>query len=139
MEYVYQHLQEIVRELHRNSQASLPSTPPPSSLAAGQSLWSAPELEFMVALLGQEHMLSAMQLVDRGVVCLTSGTRSLFRIGRQGHSGEQDLCFCILPGRFCTSCSAGNSHAADGKSFQKVSLALSDAELALPHSQAQKS
>ncbi|KAJ2889020.1 hypothetical protein FB639_000220 [Coemansia asiatica] len=121
MEYVYQHLQEIVKEMYQSSQTHDSSTPLPGSLlSAGQNQqWSGPELEFMFVLLGQEHMLSAMQLVDRGIACLTSGTRSLFRVGRQGHSDE-DLCFCILPGRYCTICSAGNARAAENKSFQKV-------------------
>ncbi|KAJ2599862.1 hypothetical protein GGF39_002043 [Coemansia sp. RSA 1721] len=119
MEHVYQHLQEIVKEIYQSSKIHGSTTPPPSGgLSVGLANQAGPELEYMVGLLGQEHMLSAMQLVDRGIACLTSGTRCLFRIGRQGLPGE-DLCFCILPGRYCSSCSADNAHAASSKSFQQ--------------------
>ncbi|KAJ2909322.1 translation initiation factor eIF4A [Coemansia aciculifera] len=54
-------------------------------------------------LLGHEHVVAALKLVDRGVVCQSSNGRSLFKVKRVAQ-GSNDDCFCLLPGPYCSEC-----------------------------------
>ncbi|KAJ1885094.1 hypothetical protein LPJ66_010293, partial [Kickxella alabastrina] len=112
MEFVHQHLLQIVKDMYQNAQPQRPELRS-TSAAAGFSEWSVAGLEDVYILLGQAHTQSAMQLVDRGVTCLVSDMRSLFRVCRS-ESSEQDTCFCILPGRFCSVCSTSEAQGFGG-------------------------
>ncbi|KAJ2373937.1 hypothetical protein IW150_003365 [Coemansia sp. RSA 2607] len=119
MEFVYQHVHQVIKEIYQQSQTQNPTPLPGDDMChsavagvASVSEWAKDEIEYMVALLGYENMQSAMQLIDRGVTCLVSDTRSLFYIEESNSPGDNP-CYCILPGRFCTRCSA-MSHSDEG-------------------------
>ncbi|KAJ2490089.1 hypothetical protein IWW37_003438 [Coemansia sp. RSA 2050] len=57
----------------------------------------------LYVLLGHEHMLAALRLVDRGVVCLSSSNRSLFKVKCAAQPCD-DVCYCLLPGPYCSVC-----------------------------------
>ncbi|KAJ2156995.1 hypothetical protein GGF46_004815 [Coemansia sp. RSA 552] len=106
MEHVHQQLDAIIRDLR------------PGHEAAG--------LAELYTLLGRTHTQAAMQLVDRGVACLASrGTRHLFRVGASS-AGGPDVCFCMLPGRFCSAC----AQTVGGAPCVHVTAALVAAALA---------
>ncbi|KAJ1835780.1 hypothetical protein IWW55_006159 [Coemansia sp. RSA 2706] len=94
MEYVHQQLNATIRDLHQQPAHAQPTT---------EQEHAPPELAELYALLGRAHMEAAMQLVDRGVACLVSEGRALFRVAAGGPPGP-DASYCLLPGRFCSTC-----------------------------------
>ncbi|KAJ2316652.1 hypothetical protein GGI00_006960, partial [Coemansia sp. RSA 2681] len=83
-------LSSIVKEVHGAAQA------------AGQT---GDGMADLYVLLGHEHMVNALGLVDRGVVCLNSNGRSLFRVKSATQScDDDDVCYCLLPGPYCSRC-----------------------------------
>ncbi|KAJ1817650.1 hypothetical protein GGH91_002790 [Coemansia sp. RSA 2671] len=88
MDYVQQQFTSIVKDMHRVSQA------------AGHV---DAEISDLYVLLGHEHMLAALRLVDCGVVCLSSSHRSLFKVKCAGQPCD-DVCYCLLPGPYCSVC-----------------------------------
>ncbi|KAJ2574330.1 translation initiation factor eIF4A [Coemansia sp. RSA 1807] len=94
MEHVHQHLNEIVRDLYRqNAQTQTPA----------EQEQVAPGMADLYALLGRAHTEAAMQLVDHGVTCLASSGRLLFRVASSS-APDSDTSYCLLPGRFCSTC-----------------------------------
>ncbi|KAJ2000151.1 hypothetical protein GGI04_001894 [Coemansia thaxteri] len=113
MEYVLQQLSDIIKDVGRASR--------PSTSQAGGAIGAAEHVEVALAdlyvLLGHEHALSALKLVDRGVVCLSSSSRSLFKVKREALDDDNnDDCYCLLPGLFCSACTRQGAVAAEASS-----------------------
>ncbi|KAJ2399611.1 hypothetical protein GGI23_002550 [Coemansia sp. RSA 2559] len=77
----------------------------PADASSGPSVTQSQRagcLADLYAILGREHIQSALAIVDSGgVACLVSGGRMLFRAGSKL---DDDACYCVLPGRLCTAC-----------------------------------
>ncbi|KAJ1730755.1 hypothetical protein LPJ61_002857 [Coemansia biformis] len=93
MEYVHQQLHAVIRDLRARR------TPQTQDACLAE----------LYALLGRAHMLQAAELVDRGVACLASDGRLLFRVG-----GGHGACYCVLPGGFCSACARQPGAAVGG-------------------------
>ncbi|KAJ2719763.1 hypothetical protein GGI07_005016 [Coemansia sp. Benny D115] len=112
MDLVHEHLHEIVKSMYQAAQASGVRERVAAD-TAGAVDWLRAGLEDVYVLVGRERAQAAMQLVDRGVTCLVSDTRSLFRVGRTG-AADKDVFYCILPGRYCMACAASGDSGSDG-------------------------
>ncbi|KAJ2177689.1 hypothetical protein GGF45_003171 [Coemansia sp. RSA 551] len=87
-------MEHIVRDLYRqNAQTQTPA----------EQEQVAPGMADLYALLGRAHTEAAMQLVDHGVTCLASSGRLLFRVASSS-TPDSDTSYCLLPGRFCSTC-----------------------------------
>ncbi|KAJ2452595.1 translation initiation factor eIF4A [Coemansia sp. RSA 2336] len=109
MEFVHQQLNAIIRDLHR--QHMQPQSTPPLLISEPGAQTSSVLAELYM-LLGRKHAETAMRMVDRGVVCLASGNRLLFRVASSSAPGS-DTSYCMLPGRFCSTCTM-QSHSGIG-------------------------
>ncbi|KAJ1773349.1 hypothetical protein IW140_000982 [Coemansia sp. RSA 1813] len=100
MEYVDQHLCAIMKEmsLGLGSPADAGSEPPSTAITQSQRDGCLADL---YAILGREHIQSALAIVDSGIACLVSSGRVLFRAGSKL---DDAACYCVLPGRLCTAC-----------------------------------
>ncbi|KAJ2549255.1 hypothetical protein EV175_004515 [Coemansia sp. RSA 1933] len=56
----------------------------------------------LYAVLGHEHIQSALAIVDSGIACLVSNERTL--LFRTGSKLDDDSCYCLLPGKLCATC-----------------------------------
>ncbi|KAJ2631771.1 translation initiation factor eIF4A [Coemansia sp. RSA 1290] len=118
MEFVHQQLNAIIRDLHR--QHMQPQSTP-SSLMPGPQTTSV--LAELYMLLGREHTEAAMRMVDRGVVCLASGNRLLFRVASSSAPGS-DASYCLLPGRFCSTCTVQSQSGVGGPPCVHITAVL---------------
>ncbi|KAJ2077340.1 hypothetical protein H4R24_005189 [Coemansia sp. RSA 988] len=121
MEHVHQQLNAIIQDLHWHcSQPVLdqPSDCGDDAVADMSRHSAAAALADLYALLGRVHVQSAMRLVDRGVACLVGGDRLLFRVAASVCGGSslsaQDVCYCMLPGRFCSLCTRQSGAGVGG-------------------------
>ncbi|KAJ1958368.1 hypothetical protein EC988_000342 [Linderina pennispora] len=113
MEFVQEHLTAIIKGIRRNAEDHQSGTPDtPGSANRKQAEISTADVSELYMLLGRDRTRMALELVDRGVVCMHNGGRNVFRVRRHADELDLDSCYCLLPGWFCNACAADSSAGA---------------------------